>query len=65
MTVNAVDTPQTQKQREDEFFAISLDENDVIKQDRIIPRSKLKRNMNEFAEQLFWKEIRGFYIGRG
>ena len=63
MTVEAVDTPQTQKQREKAFFAVTLDD-DGVKQGRRIPRSKIRQNMSEFAEQLFGKEIRGIFIGR-
>ncbi len=59
-----VDSPKVQTKREDEFFAVIHDENHIIQQDRRIPRSKLRRTMSEFAEQLFGKEIRGLYIRR-
>jgi hypothetical protein len=59
--VEAVDTSPTQRQREEVFFVVTLDENGVP-QERRIPRSKLRRNMRDFAEQLFWKEIRTIYV---
>ena len=59
--VKAVDTSPTQRQREEVFFAVTLDENGVP-QERRIPRSKLRRNMRDFAEQLFRKEIRTIYV---
>ncbi len=59
--VEAVDTPPTQRQKEKVFFTVIVDENGVL-QERRIPRSKLRRNMRDFAEQLFGKEIRTFYV---
>ena len=63
MTVEAVDTLQTQGQREDKFFAVTLNE-DGVQGNRRIPRSKLRRTMGEFAENLLKKEISGLYVKR-
>ena len=63
MTVEAVGTLQTQKQKENEFFTATLDD-DGVKQILLIPRSKIIQNMDEYAEQLFGKEMRSLYIRR-
>ncbi len=63
MTVEAVVTVQPQKQKEDKFFTVTHDDDGVL-QYRRIPLSKLRRNMDEYAEQLFGKEIRTFYVRR-
>jgi len=63
LTVEAVGTLQTQGQKEDEFFTATLDD-DGVNQIILIPRNKIRQNMDEYAEQLFWKEIRTFCIHR-